>query len=251
MGHDQSSMYKGRGSSPSSPEISVSSIDDPLLNKDGERQNDERGQPQPKVTVRASKGRYPYCMDRGHRSLGYWRIPVTDLIPLERVNSGETGEPSRVRGEVHVRGVDVRFVINMAVGTSVVGAMYDAKIQSDPVAISNGVNGRPEYFTIGSRGALLSTDGVGMVTEDGPFAIVSGGHGVSLDSPDGSLHLARMNMGERRPVGEAQWENKERKGKVFRQDFRLEGLPQWTGGGYVESYVDVSTLRWRSGLSTA
>jgi len=86
---------------------------------------------------------------------------------------------------VYVTGVTVRFIANMAASTSVVGVMYDAKMQSDPVAISNGTNGRSEYFTMGAAsavdenvGMLLSTDGVGMVTEDGTFAMVSGGHGV-------------------------------------------------------------------------
>ena len=189
--------------------------------------------PQPGVTVRASKDRYPYFADPGHRPLGYWRIPVTDLIPLERVNSGETGG-------VYLQGVNVRFIVNMAASTSVVGAMYNAKIQSDPVAISNGVDGRPEYFTMGTEGfgMLLSTGGVGMVTNYGPFAIVSGRHGISPDSPDGSLHLARINMGRGGPVGEAQW-RKERMGSVFKQDFQMEGPPQLGSGGYEENYVEV------------
>jgi len=183
--------------------------------------------------IRASMDRYLYFANQRHRPLGYWRIPVTDAIPLEQVNSGESGEPSRVRGQVYVTGVDVRFTVNMAASTSVVGAMYNAGVRSDPVAISNGANGRPECFTMGAPsavdenvGMLLSTNGVSMVTEDGPFAVMSGGHGISLDSPDGSLHLARIKTRGGGPVG-----------KVFRQDFQLAGPPQLGCRRYEEKSV--------------
>jgi hypothetical protein len=256
-------MYKGRYR-PLLPLTLLFSSIDALLDEDGEKQDNDEGTPPKttteargitdeainhKMTVRASADRYYYFANKTDRPLGYWRIPVTDIILLERVNSGETGERSRVRDKVFVKGVCVRFIINMAASTSVVGAMYDAKIQSDPVAVSNGVNGRPGYFTMGAVGAvienvwtLLSTDGVGMVTEDGPFEMWPGGHGVSLDSPDESLHYARVKkMHEGGPIGEAQWKEAtgERKGKVFKQDFQSPGSRQLGPGRFEEKYVEV------------
>jgi hypothetical protein len=191
-----------------------------------------------KVTVRATGDHYPYFAESNFEKLGYWRIPVTEVV----VKNESHFERYNERKEVFIKGVSVRFILNMLAGTSVIGAMYDARIQDRLVPVCAGdMDDRPMYFDMGEMyegtWILLNTESVGMLRTGGPFAMVSGGHEILLDSSDASLHRARTNRDERKQIGVAEWRDAEgeaRKRPVFRQNYTIEGGGTRVGTGPYE-----------------
>jgi hypothetical protein len=179
----------------------------------------------------------------------YFRIPVTQAIPVQRGVGAPPDDGWRQSNKVFLKGVGVRMKISFSVSVAVMGVCYRAKVQSDDKIPLDGPKGRPassflfgrEAKPVGAR--LLSLEETNFLSsKDGPFSVIPGPDGrPMLDSPDQSLFTSRLTKGAGAPVGTARWKSekdgKEKKAKTFREEFHVASLMRTPDTGKLGGYV--------------
>ncbi len=202
--------------------------------------------PGQKVTVSAVPTPIPIYAQSERAGYVYFRVPVTQAIPLQRAADANPDDRWRRGNKIQVKGVCVRMTVSFATTIAVMGVCYPAKVQKDPIPL----NGPPATsFFLGKKDGestrLLAIGETGFLSsKDGPYSLVPGGQNgtLMLDSPDQSLFNCRLSKGPGAPVGKVRWRaskgEKILSGQTFSQEFHVTSgmrTQDWGGpGGYTQ-----------------
>lgn len=204
--------------------------------------------PAQRVSVTSFPVEVPICSESERSKYSYFRVPVTQVIPLQRGPGLPADDRWRRQNKVYVKGVCVRMLVSYAITVGVMGVCYPAKVQK--AAIS--VDGEPAHsFLLGKKDAktirLLSLEETEFVaSKDGPFSVVCGANGVAmLDSPDQSLFNCRLAKGAGAPVGEARWRVEKggavQKGRTFAAEFHVTSNMRTPNSGALGGHCQMDT----------
>jgi len=211
--------------------------------------------PTQKVTVMSFPAELKFWSQSELSKYAYFRVPVTQAIPLRRGAGVDDDDRYRRGNEVYVKGVCVRMLVSYAVSVGVMGVCYPAKVQDEAIEV---LNEPATSFLLGTKEGdacrLLTLEETRFAdSKDAPFNVVRGSDGLPmLDSPDQSLFNCRLAKGAGAPVGEARWrveKNGEiRKGRSFAAEFHVSGnmrTRDWGApGGYTQMDTRVVEVYW-------
>ncbi|KAF1808045.1 hypothetical protein P152DRAFT_453174 [Eremomyces bilateralis CBS 781.70] len=211
-----------------------------------------KGPPQ-KVILRGHPDKVILCSEGPQAAESYFRVPITQVIPVQRSMNSGPDSCWRRTDKVHIKGVGVRLKLTFATSVQVMGVCYPARVQEKLVETDGGGGDIPTTFRVGfedqtaKRVRLLRVEETNFlrVAKDGPFSVIPGPKGsIMFDSTDHSLFNCRLADGPGQPVGEARWkvgeDEKRKSGRTFAQEYHVSGIMRtqnWapnTPGGYVQ-----------------
>jgi len=202
-----------------------------------------------RFTLTSFPGEITFWSSSPRLDYAYFRIPVTQAIPVQRSSGAEPNESWRRRNKVCVKGVSVRMKISYATSVQLMGVCYPARVQAEHVPMMAASDDRPpSCFLLGRKDGsafrLMSLQETGFLSKDGPFEVITGLKGdLILNSPDQSLFSSRLAKGAGAPVGKARWRvekgsSSQKEGRTFNAEFHVTSnmrTPNWGApGGHVQ-----------------
>lgn len=207
-----------------------------------------------RVTMVSFPGDVVFYSSPLYAGYSYFRVPVSQAIPVQR-GLGAPPDPRWREGDkIHVRYACVRMNVNFATSVAMMGVCYPARVQAEPVRMESAGEDRPATsFALGRKDGkayrLLNLRETNFLSQDGPFEVIPGdGDAFMLHSNDQSLFNARLAKGAGAPVGKVQWRlekhGRVEKGQTFGAEFHIASnmrTPDWgKPGGYVQ--MDTRTV---------